>query len=107
MDDGGFEIEQKIMIFRVILCNFYNFPGKCFDRFEIFPEGKSHKMSDRALTPFQDMDAEITFHRLIVCDGTRIQEFAIGAGFCGWHLSMPHSRDHFTPPRRQTWLDSP
>src|ERR1043165_7121259 len=78
MDDGGFEIEQKINIFGIILCNFHIFASERFDRFKIFPEGECHKMSDGALTSFQDMNAKITLHRLIVCDGTRIQEFAIG-----------------------------
>src|SRR5215211_3069377 len=88
------KFKQEIPVFRIIFGGFDIIPSKGLDGFKILPEGERDKVGDGALAPFENMNADIAFHGLIVRDGAGVQEFAIGSRFRSGYLSMPNSDDH-------------
>src|SRR5215207_11023717 len=93
-----FKLKQKILIFGIVFRGLRVIPCEALDGIRILPEGKRDEMRNVAFRPFEDVDAEIALHRLIVRNGTLIHKLAICLRHCGGHSAMPHSCDHVITP---------
>src|SRR4030095_4694715 len=96
-----FELEQKILVFRVVLRLLDIVAGKALNRAEIFPEGQRNKVSNVSLLPFQNVNTQIPGNTLVVGNRTLTDKLTISLSFAGRNASMPHAGDHGLPPSIQ------
>ena len=94
MYDPGLEFEQKVLVFRIVFRQFHIIPGKIPDHIQVFPERHGDKVSDLAFLALQDVDVDIARNRLIVGNGSLVQEGPLSLSFAGGHTPMPHTYNH-------------
>ena len=93
MLDRRFEFEKVFRILRVILRLLEIFAREFFYAVVAVPFRHCPEMTDVAVDPSPDLDAEISFDAFIIGDARVDQELQVLIGVLGLRASMPDSCD--------------
>src|ERR1700730_9292955 len=94
VNDCRLELEQKVLVLRIVFRHFGIVSCKAFDGFQTAPIRHRNEVSNLALLALENVDTDVALYRSIVWNSPPREKFTIRLSLRCWHAPMPQPHDH-------------